>query len=826
MAETEQEANNDESYPSPASISAKSPYEWNTTEVAAWIASLSYASEAKKFQTALIDGSKLFTLDRTTLQNDVKVFDVTARNAILTAIDELKKTIRQSQKEKADKFAKTHTRKPGKKSQIDSNVDDQKEPTQQLRDELSNRRYALIKRNGNTSDIGPNYTIQSILDHYDFRKKQDSSLVDADNIDSYALKHCALNQNKAKSVFMFIIVNAETQQFIYLFTKSVEQWKVENVFDFVRNISNKQFVLFADQLKRKKMDGATMLKLDRKHLQQQYGSFTDPVMRRNFLNEIQELKTQLASGNDSDSDKERNNKPRTYHNTHKRTPSEIERNRMKKQQLRKAGPRDVGTIKYSGTKYDESKDKAFLEDTIHPLSKDEKFQKRKEKTGPIKKETVQEIGKIKGYNGLKYDDSNDAAFLDDRVHTLSNDERFQKRKEKTGPIKKETMQEIGKVHGFQGIAYDDSNDAAFLDDRVHTLSKDERFQKRKEKTGPIKKETVQEIGKVQGFQGISYDDSNDAAFLDDRVHTLSKDERFQKRKEQNPLAKKKTVQEIGKVRGYDGIEYDDSADRDAFLSDDAYYRYRSQMITDKDGKVSVKLGPTEIGKAQGFQKPEWSEQVEQELNEHKMFEERVRKEDKDYSELAKQSRKVGAVETGKIHGFDAIDYELTKDDLEGFLAERHWYESSQVSEQFDEGISGLLKSLPAYKLRIMDDVPLPTGYATKITWLKKLRDLIEDELKTEQLREAEQNAQNDGDGGGRGGDADEQPEQKEQHDKEKDDPRATTKMRKEQLDQLNALLTELEDKGKKSKDKEKTKDNGKNKSNGKKKKRSKKEETK
>ena len=53
----------------------KSPYEWTVDEVAAWIASIDYRAQSKKFKTASIDGSKLFTLNRTTLQHTVKVFD-------------------------------------------------------------------------------------------------------------------------------------------------------------------------------------------------------------------------------------------------------------------------------------------------------------------------------------------------------------------------------------------------------------------------------------------------------------------------------------------------------------------------------------------------------------------------------------------------------------------------------------------------------------------------------------------------------------------------------------------------------------------------------
>ena len=705
------------SFPPPPSISKKSPYQWTANEVAGWIESLDLIPEAKKFSNSLIDGSKLFGLDRVKLQNDIKIYDVTARNKILKEIIELKKQIKELHKTRVDIFASQHTRK--EKNNDDSKTNDDDNP--------NNRKYIKIKRNNNSSDIGSNYNIENILKHFDFKDKKEKDLFE--NIDDFKLIYCSINKDKKKSVFMFIISNLTTKQYFYLFTKNLELWNIENTFEFIKNISNHKFVLFADEIKRKKIDGKKLIKYDRKKLQNDYGNYFDSTLRKKMLDEINLIKKQMLN-NDDPSDKDQ--KPKTFHSTHKRTKSEIERDRIKRQKYRKAGPRDSGNrkIKYDGTKYDDSKDKAFLEDSIHPSAKDEKFQKRKKKNPAKKKETVKEIGKIHNFKGTKYDDSKDAGFLADRVNPLSKDERFQKRKEKNPAKKKETVSEIGTVKNFKGTQYDDSNDSGFLADRVNPLSKDERFQKRKEENPLKKKATVKEIGTVHNFKGTQYDDSNDSGFLADRIHPLSKDERFQKRKEANPTKKKETVNEIGTV-DYDGTKYDDSKDG-AFLSDEAYYRQRSAMIT-QDGKASVKLGPTDIGTVHGYQKPEWTEKVEQELRETAFLADKIKKEDKDYEELAKHQHKAGAVEVGKIKDFDAINYKLTEDDLMGgFLKERRWYDSSQVNEQFDEAIgniSHILKSIPAHKLRVMDNVPLPTGVHTKIVWLKKLRELIEDELK-------------------------------------------------------------------------------------------------
>eukprot|EP01083_Nonionella_stella_P165633 551491_1 len=771
------------------SISLKSPYEWTTHEVSEWLKSIDYTAQSQKFKTASIDGSKLFTLDRTTLQNDIKIFDATARNGILKEISKLKTQIKEMQKLRVEKFASTHTRKV-KKSETE---EEKNEASTDLPDTMKLRTYAYIKIKPNGQDT---YDIQSVLNLCEFKTAQHREWIEEHQEDC-ALQYCALN-GKKKTVFMFVITNSKSKSkpYHYLFTKPVKEWNIQNVFEYTRHVHNHEFILFADELKRKKIDGAKLLKYTRQKLQTDYGNFFDSTLRKKILDEIKLLKNENKTNNDK--------KPKRYHSAHQRTKSEMERDRIERQKMRKAGPRDVGKIKYKGTKYDDSKDKAFLEDTIHPLSKDEKFQKRKKANPVSKKETVKEIGKVK-YDGAKYDDSGDAGFLDDRMNPLSKDERFQKRKELNPVSKKKTVKEIGKVK-YDGAKYDDSGDAGFLDDRMNPLSKDERFQKRKELNPVSKKKTVKEIGKVK-YDGAKYDDSGDAGFLDDRMNPLSKDERFQKRKQANPVSKKETVEEIGKVK-YDGAKYDDSndsgfladrmnplskderfqkrkqanpvskretveeigkaddfkgpnwkledvVDHDAFLSDNAYYRSRTALITNPDGTVEHKPGAVDTGTVHGFKKPEWSDKVEQDVaTSDGWMSEKIKKEDKDYSELATHMHKQGAVEVGKIHGFDAIDYELKPEDLiGGFLDEKLWHESSKVNQDFD-AISRLLRTLPASKLHVMYSVPLPTGFNTKVMWLKKLREIVEHEFKNE----------------------------KDQKDNE---------LRKKQLDELDAMLQHL-----------------------------------
>jgi len=147
---------------------------------------------------------------------------------------------------------------------------------------------------------------------------------------------------------------------------------------------------------------------------------------------------------------------------------------------------------------------------------------------------------------------------------------------------------------------------------------------------------VEQIGNVKHFHKPEWSLSEltiGSDFLDDRISPLSKEERFQKRKEQNPISKNETVQQIGQNDGY-----------------------------------------------------------------------------------------------------KAIDYDLDENNGGGFLDEHYWYAASAVSDGND-GMSRLLKSLPAQKLQIIDEMPLPTGYKTKIVWLSRVRDIIEEELLLELEKE-------------------------------------------------------------------------------------------
>eukprot|EP01084_Bolivina_argentea_P101560 182054_1 len=71
-------------------IHMKSPYEWTCDEVVKWMKTTPFAHKKKKFIKAKINGYKLFSLNRVSLQNEVKIFDPNIRTEILKHIRSLK----------------------------------------------------------------------------------------------------------------------------------------------------------------------------------------------------------------------------------------------------------------------------------------------------------------------------------------------------------------------------------------------------------------------------------------------------------------------------------------------------------------------------------------------------------------------------------------------------------------------------------------------------------------------------------------------------------------------------------------------------------------
>lgn len=125
-------------------------------------------------------------------------------------------------------------------------------------------------------------------------------------------------KKRSKKIPFLNIVNIDGgNKFIYIFARDVTEWSIADVYHFISKVGGGCFQGFASILRRQQITGPYLLRMTRSQLQNDF-SVLDPVIRRQFLREIQSLKKQTGHG-----PKAEDNKPKTYHSVRHRTKSEI-----------------------------------------------------------------------------------------------------------------------------------------------------------------------------------------------------------------------------------------------------------------------------------------------------------------------------------------------------------------------------------------------------------------------------------------------------------------------------------------------------------------------
>ena len=183
---------------------------------------------------------------------------------------------------------------------------------------------------------------------------------------------------------------------------------------------------------------------------------------------------------------------------------------------------------------------------------------------------------------------------------------------------------------------------------------------------------------------------------------------------------------------------------------------------------------------------------------------------------------------GLFQSLNPFTFEIVACELLYFMMIR--YDATRVqNDPNDDGISKILRSIPANKLKVLflflfqnpkhrklessdfwifvffcfftkplDDAPLPSGLHTKIAWLRKLRDIIAEELKyaVRELAVLDVDVEESGDFGDdeiEDIDEDEMSEMKKEIQKSKDSAAARQSvaqvaMRRAQLHKVNTML--------------------------------------
>merc|ERR1712154_125918 len=76
-----------------------------------------------------------------------------------------------------------------------------------------------------------------------------------------------------------------------------------------------------------------------------------------------------------------------------------------------------------------------------------------------------------------------------------------------------------------------------------------------------------------------------------------------------------------------------------------------------------------------------------------------------------------------------IAYDLKADDGRAFLEEHFWFDGSAVQMNGNKDFSRMLNCLPPEKQMRLNKMPTPTGYESKLNWLRMLLKVVDEERK-------------------------------------------------------------------------------------------------
>ena len=189
-----------------------------------------------------------------------------------------------------------------------------------------------------------------------------------------------------------------------------------------------------------------------------------------------------------------------------------------------------------------------------------------------------------------------------------------------------------------------------------------------------------DIGRNSTFKGTKWDrDLFNYEFLEEKIDHKASTKAFNKRKRANPIKHKETVDEIGTADDFEKPEYTDNV-------------------------------------LKGIQHGDW------------LKEKPISRRNAELDELkghhVTKSQTVCELSQSPS-GWIPIDFELEEDGRH-FLAEHFWFDGSAVQFDFNL-ISRLLKCLPPQQIQKFHKVAAPTGYESKLNWLRMLLEMVSEE---------------------------------------------------------------------------------------------------
>ena len=220
----------------------------------------------------------------------------------------------------------------------------------------------------------------------------------------------------------------------------------------------------------------------------------------------------------------------------------------------------------------------------------------------------------------------------------------------------------------------------------------------------------------------------------------------------NFVPRKLGPRDIGRVHGYKGTKWDRKLFNGEFLEEKLDFRSTSAQFERRKraNPVKHKQSVDEIGIAADFHKPEYANNVLRDMKfgqvgwmtDKPMARRNIQL---DLLKGTKIQKGLNVSDISSPIGWTPIKYKY-KNDNKDFLAEHFWFDGSGVQFDFQK-ISQVLNCLPPQKQLQLNKQPAPTGYESKLNWLKMLLNMVteeraiilkEDALHNQQEEEQEQ----------------------------------------------------------------------------------------
>ncbi len=196
--------------------------------------------------------------------------------------------------------------------------------------------------------------------------------------------------------------------------------------------------------------------------------------------------------------------------------------------------------------------------------------------------------------------------------------------------------------------------------------------------------------------------------------------------------------DIGRNK-YKGTKYNRDLFNFDFMEEKINYKAKTAQFNKRKQLHPVKHKETvdEIGISVDFTKPEYTNDIIQNLHRGDWLEDKpISRRNAFLDSLKGQKLPRGdhvSDLSQKPVGWTPIQYKFENDNKE-FLHEHFWFDGSGV--QFEFGFSRLLSHLPPMKQLQLNKQPTPSGYESKLNWLRMLLNMVSDEAKLIQKEDA------------------------------------------------------------------------------------------